>query len=203
MILAISGESVSAPVYDGYGKIYSTTNQPKDKYIDKKIDIDRSKIFSELDLGSDKKILLNKEAMEIKVFKDKDNINKIRILSEYDLYLNNKLESSMGYIYIVCPVTEEIRKDNSQIIEKKVVDGEEITTLKPDSEVVSQKILYAGHYSFFSKPDEKKAILPYSPENNYLNTGINIICTLVVLEITKNELNEINRDKALKRFGAQ
>lgn len=203
MILAISGESMSASVYEGYGEIYSTTNQPKDKYIDKKIDIDRSKVFSKLDLGSDKNILLDKESMEIKILKDKDNINKISILSKYDLYLKNELESSMGYIYIVCPVTEEIRKDKSKIIEKKVVDGEEITILKPDSEVISQKILYAGYYSFFSKPNEKKAILPYSPENNYLNTGIDIICTSVVLEITKNEVNEINRDKALKRFGAQ
>ena len=203
MILAISGKSMSSPIYEGYGQFYSTTNQPKDKYIDKTIDIDRSKIYSKLDIGNNKKILLNTDSMKIKVFKDKDNINKVRILSEYDLYVNDKYEAALDYIYIVCPVTEEIIKDKSEIIEKKIINGKEITTLNPISETVSKKILYAGYYSFLSKPDERKAILPDSPDNNYLNVGININCMAVDLAIAKNELNETNRNKALKRFGEQ
>ena len=164
------------------------------------IKIDASKIDQlspeklTIDLNSNEKIRLNKNDMDITVFKDsKDGINKIKALIGFDLYFKNKLRSETNYLYIQCPVQESksvwVAKPITQITNGKssIVTAHTSTTL-------SEKVIDRGFYSFSFEPDIRNPIIFKSNtipiEKEVIALSMELLCVSISNSVLKNILKQ-------------
>ncbi|MFC3903195.1 hypothetical protein SAMN05421749_104281 [Acinetobacter marinus] len=203
LLLFFSGYAFALPKYEAYGRIETKIHgSHKDDFIGKIIKFDSVKVpqeILELEFSSDKKYILKREDIEITVFKDDDNFNKIRIFTKYDLLLKRQKELS-GYFYAICPVVESVEKDLSKIIDVRIVDGRKITEIEPKFEILSERIIDPGFFSIDNDPRNRHIILTNQPSESFMETKLEILCLKAATEIYNIIIEERNRANALEDF---
>lgn len=158
-----------------------------------------------IDLNSNEKILLNKNDMDITVFKDsKDGINKIKALIAFDLYFKNNIRSYDNYLYAQCPIKETKSVAERPTTFTQITNGKPSVFTAYPSKTLSEKVIDRGFYSFSFEPDIKNPIevkpnaIPI--EKELIALQINYLCALFGSNLAREELKKQHKQHYMKQF---
>ena len=189
--------------------IQTNMNSPDDRLLGIKIDASKiDQLTPEkllIELNRNEKIRLNKNDMDITVFKDsKDGINKIKALIGFDLYFKNDLRSNHNYLYAQCPITETKSVDERPTTFTQITNGKPSIFTAYPSKTLSKKVIDRGFYSFSFEPDVKNPIevkpntIPI--EKELIALDISILCSIIGIGVNENLLKQQGKEFYIKQF---
>ncbi|EZQ01170.1 hypothetical protein [Acinetobacter sp. Ver3] len=206
-LLLICGNSFAVPDAPFYGKISTNVRgSPEESFLGKTLKLAsyyggiEQKNIIELNISTDKKYVMKRDDVEITVLKDKNNLNRIRLFSKYDLFLKGKNDTVGGYFYALCPVVEETKKDLSKVTEVKEVDGRQITTVTPKFEALSKRIIDPGFFTVAHKSNERHPILTKQYSKTFVEADVENLCYIAEIIIARKKLDEMNKKAYLERI---
>ncbi|MDM1248727.1 hypothetical protein HX005_15165 [Acinetobacter sp. R933-2] len=189
--------------------VQTKMNSPDDRLLGIKIDASKiDKLTPEkllIELNMNEKIRLNKNDMDITVFKDsKDGINKIKALIGFDLYFKNDLRSNHNYLYVQCPIKETKSVAERPTTFTQITNGKPSVFTAYPSKTLSEKVIDRGFYSFSFEPDIKNPIevkpntIPI--EKELIALQIHYLCVVFGGSLYIEELKKKHKESYIKQF---
>lgn len=189
--------------------VQTKMDSPDDRFLGIKIDASKiDQLTPEkllIELNRNEKIRLNKNDMDITVFKDsKDGINKIKALIAFDLYFKNNIRSYDNYIYAQCPIRETKSVAERPTTFTQITNGKPSVVTAYPSKNLSEKVIDRGFYSFSFEPDVKNPIevkpntIPI--EKELIALQIDYLCVLFSNKLARDELKKQHKQYYMKQF---
>lgn len=187
--------------------VETITNAPTDDFLGVKIDASTIEDLTSkslvLDLNKKEKVKLNKNDMDITVFKGKDGVNRIKALIGFDLYFDNDLSLSDNYVYVQCPIQErkEVTREEPGTI---IINGKQHTTTHYIPEILSESIIDKGFYSFSFESNIKNPIkvetnsIPL--EQELIAAKFDYLCVVFGLKLYGDKLKQLQKNSHMKSF---
>lgn len=174
--------------------------QLDDQFLDKKLPINNDFLKSydpNIKISNNVTYKLDLEKIEMKVFKDVDNLNKLKLLIPYDVRQGSH---SIGrYALAVCPIRETKTTTTYDKAEEFEVDGSHLSGRKMNFDSITTRMIEPGYYLLSGKPKEKvimtklanRNISPFN--NNPITTVFIILCQNIELELHEYEITQLKK----------